>query len=167
MIRDRFLPLLQAAGIRAIRFHDLRHTFGAMLIAAGAPLNYVEEQMGHASIQVTVDTYGHLIPGVGERYVDRLDAKTSQQQSATQAQPASDPEKPESLQVIEMIGSGGADRTPDLGIMRGSSPSDSKANQQVTSADSEQLRQNPQPRRNQNPPSGSIPDTDDGKGGEE
>jgi len=118
MIRDRFLPLLQAAGIRAIRFHDLRHTFGAMLIAAGAPLNYVEEQMGHASIQVTVDTYGHLIPGVGERYVDRLDAKTSQQQSATQAQPASDPEKPESLQVIEMIGSGGADRTPDLGIMR-------------------------------------------------
>ncbi len=77
MIRDRFLPTLQAAGIRAIRFHDLRHTFGAMLIAAGAPLNYVKEQMGHASIQVTVDTYGHLIPGVGERYVDRLDSKAS------------------------------------------------------------------------------------------
>jgi integrase len=38
MIRDRFLPLLRAAGIRAIRFHDLRHTFGAMLIAAGAPV---------------------------------------------------------------------------------------------------------------------------------
>jgi integrase len=118
MIRDRFLPTLRAAGIRAIRFHDLRHTFGAMLIAAGAPLNYVKEQMGHASIQVTVDTYGHLIPGVGERYVDRLDSKTSPQQSATQAQPTSDPERPDSLQVTEMIGSGGEDRTPDLGIMR-------------------------------------------------
>jgi integrase len=89
-----------------------------MLIAAGAPLNYVKEQMGHASIQVTVDTYGHLIPGVGERYVDRLDAKTSQQQSATQAQPAPEPQEAESLQVVEMIGSGGEDRTPDLGIMR-------------------------------------------------
>ena len=87
MTRDRFLPLLQAAGIRAILFHDLRHTFGARLIAAGAPLNYVKEQMGHSRIQVTVDTYGHLIPGVGEQYVTRLDAKTTRQQSATQAQP--------------------------------------------------------------------------------
>jgi len=118
MIRDRFLPLLQSAGIRAIRFHDLRHTFGAMLIAAGAPLNYVKEQMGHSSIQVTVDTYGHLIPGVGERYVDRLDAKTTQQQSATQAQPAPEPQQRDAAQVTEMIGSGGEDRTPDLGIMR-------------------------------------------------
>jgi integrase len=48
-----------------------------MLIAAGAPLNYVKEQLGHASIQITVDTYGHMIPGVGERYVDRLDSDTS------------------------------------------------------------------------------------------
>jgi len=118
MIRDRFLPTLQAAGIRAVRFHDLRHTFGAMLIAAGAPLNYVKEQMGHASIQVTVDTYGHLIPGVGERYVDRLDSKTSPQQSATQPQPASEPDRLEPVQLTETIGSGGEDRTPDLGIMR-------------------------------------------------
>jgi len=118
MIRDRFLPTLQRAGIRAIRFHDLRHTFGAMLIAAGAPLNYVKEQMGHASIQVTVDTYGHLIPGVGERYVDRLDSKTSPQQSATQAQLTPDHDEPDCLQVVQNVGSGGEDRTPDLGIMR-------------------------------------------------
>jgi len=63
-----------------------------------------------------------------------------------------------------MIGSGGEDRTPDLGIMRGSSPSDSKENKPPTSADSEQVRQNPQPRRNQNPPPESVPDADDGKG---
>ena len=75
-------------------------------------------QMGHASIQVTFDTYGELIPGVGEPYVDRLDAKTSQQPPATQAQPLSEPEKVEPLKDAEMIGSGGADRTPDLGIMR-------------------------------------------------
>ena len=89
-----------------------------MLIAAGAPLNYIREKMGHASIQVTVDTYGHLIPGVGERYVDRLNAKTTQQQTATQAQPAPKPQETDSVQATEMIGSGGEDRTPDLGIMR-------------------------------------------------
>jgi hypothetical protein len=63
-----------------------------MLTAAGAPLNYVKEQIGHSSIQATVDTYAHLISGLGERYVGRLDAKTTPQQSATQAQPTSKPQ---------------------------------------------------------------------------
>lgn len=45
MIPDRFLAALQRAGIRAIRFCALRHTFGAMLTALSAPLNYVKEQM--------------------------------------------------------------------------------------------------------------------------
>jgi hypothetical protein len=118
MTRDGFLPTLQTAGIRAIRSPDLRHTFGAMLIAAGVARNYVREQMGHASIRVTVDTYGHLIPGVRERYVGRLDFKTSPQQSATQAQPTQEAGEEECLEVVELIGSGGEDRTPDLGIMR-------------------------------------------------
>ena len=118
MFKDWFLPTLEAAGIRAVRFHDLRHTFGARLIAAGAPLNYVKEQLGHASIQITVDTYGHLIPGVGERYVDRLDAETSPQQSATRTQPERPAREKESPEVVEIVGSGGEDRTPDLGIMR-------------------------------------------------
>jgi len=59
-----FLPVLAKAGIRKIRLHDLRHTFGSLLIQAGASIVYVKEQMGHSSIQVTVDTYGHLIPGI-------------------------------------------------------------------------------------------------------
>jgi Phage integrase family len=118
MFKDWFLPTLEAAGIRAIRFHDLRHKFGARLIAASAPLNYVKGRLGHASIQITVDTCGHLIPGVGERYVNRLDAKTSPRQSATQPQLATSKQEEESPEVIEMIGSGGEDRTPDLGIMR-------------------------------------------------
>jgi integrase len=45
------------------RRDDLRHTFGSLLIQDGASLAYVKDQMGHSSIQVTVDTYGHLIPG--------------------------------------------------------------------------------------------------------
>jgi integrase len=88
-----FLPVLTKAGIRKIRLHDLRHTFGSLLIQNGASIVYVKEQMGHSSIQVTVDIYGHLIPGANVSFVDTLDVKpkqdkeTSPQQSATPAQP--------------------------------------------------------------------------------
>jgi integrase len=66
----------------------LRHTFGRLLIQDGASLAYVKEQMNHSSIQITVDTYGHLIPGADISRVDRLDSKITPQQSAAEAQPA-------------------------------------------------------------------------------
>jgi len=61
------------AGLRMIRIHDLRHTFVSLLIEQGAPLTYVKEQMGHHSVRVTVDTYGHLVPGGNRAEVDKLD----------------------------------------------------------------------------------------------
>jgi integrase len=67
------LPALTKAGLRKFRFHDLRHTFGSLLIQSGASLAYVKEQMGHSSIQVTADVYGHLIPGANISWVDGLD----------------------------------------------------------------------------------------------
>jgi integrase len=68
-----FLPVLKESGIRKIRLHDLRHSFGSLLLQRGASLVYVKEQMGHSSIQVTVDIYGHLVPGADVAFVDRLD----------------------------------------------------------------------------------------------
>ncbi len=65
--------LLQKAEFRRIRIHDLRHTFASLLIQQGESLAYVKEQMGHHSIQVTVDIYGHLVPGGNKAAVDRLD----------------------------------------------------------------------------------------------
>ena len=59
-----------------------RHTFASQLLANGAPIVYVKEQMGHASIQTTVgrvgnppyvDIYGHLIRGANRNEVKRLD----------------------------------------------------------------------------------------------
>ena len=74
-LRDRvFYGLLQRAGLWKIRFHDLRHTFASLLLQQGESLIYVKEQMGHSSIQVTVDLYGHLIPGGNKQAVDRLDS---------------------------------------------------------------------------------------------
>ena len=119
-----FLPVLAKAGIRRIRLHDLRHTFGSLLLQNGASLVYVKEQMGHSSIQVTVDIYGHLIPGANVHYVDRLDgvpaedAKTSPRQSATPAQSREMEILSNLLQVVEGIGGGGRTRTYDLRIMR-------------------------------------------------
>jgi hypothetical protein len=68
------------------RTRHKRHTFGSLLIQDGASLAYVRDQMGHSSIQITVDTYGHLIPGADINWVDGLDRKTTQQQNATPAQ---------------------------------------------------------------------------------
>ena len=68
-----FYKLLRRSGLRRIRFHDLRHTFASLLLQQGESPVYVKEQMGHSSIQVTVDLYGHLIPGSNKQAVDRLD----------------------------------------------------------------------------------------------
>jgi integrase len=70
-----FVPILAAPGIRKTRLHHLRHSFGSQLIQNGASIVYVKEQMGHSSIQVTVDIYGHLIPGANVSFVDRHDEK--------------------------------------------------------------------------------------------
>ena len=55
------------------RFHDLRHFFGSQLIANGETAAYVRDQMGHSSIKVTFDTYGHLFPGKGKEASDRYE----------------------------------------------------------------------------------------------
>src|SRR5262249_10834061 len=75
--------LLAKAGLRKIRIHDLRHTYASLLIAQGENLAYVKDQMGHHSIRVTVDTYGHLAPGGNKAAVDRLDDATTRNPDAT------------------------------------------------------------------------------------
>src|SRR5215471_6210748 len=64
---------LARAGLRRVRFHDLRHTFASLLLQQGESLAYIKEQMGHSSIDITVDIYGHLVPGGNREAVDGLD----------------------------------------------------------------------------------------------
>ncbi|MHC4067209.1 MAG: tyrosine-type recombinase/integrase [Planctomycetota bacterium] len=68
-----FYPLIEKADLPRFRFHDIRHTYASLLLAQGESLHYVKEQMGHASIQTTVDVYGHLVPGSNRNAVNRLD----------------------------------------------------------------------------------------------
>jgi integrase len=66
--------MLEKAGLRRIRVHDLRHTFASLLfLQQGESVVSVKEQLGHGSIQIAVDTYGHLILGANRAAVDRLD----------------------------------------------------------------------------------------------
>jgi len=85
-VRTMFARLLAKAGLRHIRIHDLRHTFASLLLQQGESIVYVKEQLGHASIQVTVDTYGHLIPGANRAAVNGLDDAPAQP-NASQAHP--------------------------------------------------------------------------------
>ena len=66
-------PIVDRAGFKGTRFHDLRHFFASQLIANGETAAYVRDQMGHSSIHVTFDTYGHLFPGRGKEASDRYE----------------------------------------------------------------------------------------------
>jgi integrase len=72
-VRNTFKRILKKAMLRHIRFHDIRHTFATLLLSQGESPVYVKDQLGHHSIQMTVDVYGHLIPGSNREAVNRLD----------------------------------------------------------------------------------------------
>jgi integrase len=57
-----------------LRFHDLRHTCAALSIAAGAHPKLIASRLGHSTIQITLDRYGHLFPSVEQALADALDA---------------------------------------------------------------------------------------------
>jgi integrase len=106
-VRTIFARLLEKAGLRHLRIHDLRHTFASLLLQQGESIVYVKEQLGHASIQVTVDTYGHLIPGANRVAVDGLDDVPAHL-DATQAQPQ--PQKPVLVEKQKFFGMSGEPR---------------------------------------------------------
>lgn len=72
--RRAWTPALVATGLNlALRFHDLRHTAVALAIAQGAHPKAIQERMGHSSITVTFDRYGHLFPALDEDLAVGLD----------------------------------------------------------------------------------------------
>lgn len=70
---------LEAEGIGKFRFHDLRHTHVAWLVAGGAPLPHIQARLGHESITTTIDTYGHLLAAGDELISGIIDTALSGQ----------------------------------------------------------------------------------------
>ena len=70
-----FKPAVSRAGLPPnTRFHDLRHTAAALMIAANAHPRAIMERLGHSSVNVTLGTYGHLLPTLDTELVKRLDS---------------------------------------------------------------------------------------------
>jgi integrase len=74
-LRQRsFVPLTKRAGLRQITFHDLRHTCASLLFQRNVHPKFVQELLGHASVAITLDTYSHMLPGMGGEAADAIGA---------------------------------------------------------------------------------------------
>ncbi len=61
-VSRRFVLAVEAAGLRRIRLHDLRHTHATLALQAGVHPKIVSERLGHATVSFTLDVYSHAIP---------------------------------------------------------------------------------------------------------
>ena len=73
-ISQRFKKITKIAEIPQFTFHDLRHTFASIAISRGLSIKTVSTMLGHAKINMTLDTYGHLLPGDMEAVIDAVAA---------------------------------------------------------------------------------------------
>jgi integrase len=81
-VAQRAARAWQAAGLEAITLHECRHTFASMMIAAGVNAKALATYMGHASVTITFDRYGHLMPGSEDEAANLLDAYLSRAREA-------------------------------------------------------------------------------------
>jgi integrase len=85
--RRQFKPAVRRAlpaRKHGLRFHDLRHTCASLLIAAGAHPKAIQERLGHSSITITMDRYGHLLDSAYEAVSDALEAAYTAAQTKPQ-----------------------------------------------------------------------------------
>ena len=73
MLQRRAERALKEAGLERITPHACRHTFASLMIAAGVNAKALATFMGHANISITLDRYGHLMPGSEEEAATLLD----------------------------------------------------------------------------------------------
>ena len=72
-VTHAWIKLVRRVGIKPIRLHDARHTHASLMLKQGVHPKIVQERLGHASIQITLDTYSHVAPGLQEAAAARFD----------------------------------------------------------------------------------------------
>ncbi|MFT9849263.1 tyrosine-type recombinase/integrase [Aneurinibacillus sp. REN35] len=72
-LRREWLKLIKMSGIPQIRFHDLRHTHASLMLKQGEHIKVVSERLGHSKIQMTLDTYTHIMPNMQKEAASRFD----------------------------------------------------------------------------------------------
>jgi integrase len=71
-LKRRFFPTLKKAKLPKIRFHDLRHTYAALVWEQTKDVKYLQTQLGHSSITMTMDVYGHLMNKTNQEAATKL-----------------------------------------------------------------------------------------------
>lgn len=74
LVRRMFEPIVEKAGLGKLTWHSLRHGYVSLLIAKNVPIKFIQSQLGHSSIKITMDIYGHLLPETCEQGIKALDA---------------------------------------------------------------------------------------------
>ncbi len=78
LLRRSFKPLLEKAGLpHSVRFHDLRHTCATLLLSKGVHSKLVQELLGHSNVSTTLDTYSHVLPGMGDQAANAMEGTLS------------------------------------------------------------------------------------------
>jgi integrase len=72
-VTHAWIKLVRRCGLRGIRFHDCRHTHASLMLKQGIHPKIVQERLGHASIQITLDTYSHVTPGLQQAAAESFD----------------------------------------------------------------------------------------------
>jgi len=73
-----FKPLLERAGLaKTVRVHVLRHTCATPLLCKGVHPKFVQKLLGHVNIAITLDTYNHVLPGMGNQTAMAMDSVLS------------------------------------------------------------------------------------------
>ena len=65
-VTNEFAKVAKAAGFPGFRLHDLRHTHATLMLKAGVNPKVVSERLGHSSVNITLDTYSHVLPSLQE-----------------------------------------------------------------------------------------------------
>lgn len=73
LLNRSWYPLLEEMGLEKIPFHNLRHTCATLLLSADVHPKMVQSLLGHSSIEITLDTYSHVLPGMDERVATAMD----------------------------------------------------------------------------------------------
>jgi integrase len=72
-VTHAWIKLVRRIGLKGIRLHDARHSHASLMLKAGTHPKIVQERLGHASIQITLDTYSHVAPGLQEAAAESFD----------------------------------------------------------------------------------------------
>jgi len=72
-VTHAWIKLVRRNGLEGVRLHDARHSHASLMLKAGTHPKIVQERLGHASIQITLDTYSHVAPGLQEAAANRFD----------------------------------------------------------------------------------------------